>query len=192
MIDLARDIENFLIEKFKGNENRLSHTYNVLKVALNLGRTYNENTQKITYAALLHDVTKYYDYKENLDLASSILNKEELKKTPKACLHAYSAAVVARTKFNIEDQEVLNAISSHCTGRADMCLLEKIIFVADYIEESREFVTDDLRKLAYTDLDKAVYQIMIKTREYLIENKQPFSETTAEAIKKFETEEFND
>jgi predicted HD superfamily hydrolase involved in NAD metabolism len=192
MIDLTRNIENFLIEQFQGNENRLSHTYNVLKVALKLGRTYSEDTEKITYAALLHDVTKYYSYKENLDLASNILNKEELKKTPRACLHAYSAAVIARTKFNIEDPEVLNAISSHCTGRADMCLLEKIIFVADYIEESRDFVTDELRRLAYTDLDKAVYQIMINTREYLKKNKKPFSDATAEAIKKFETEEFND
>lgn len=192
MIDLTRSIENFLIEQFKGKEDRLKHTYNVLKVALDLGRTYNEDLQKITYAALLHDVTKYYSFKENYSLASSILTDKELKKIPKECLHSYSAAVIAEKTFEIKDEDILRAISSHCTGRAYMSRLEKIIFVADYIEESREFVTEELRKIAFTNLDKAVYLIMISTREYLKKNNKEFSEATAIAIKKYETEELND
>jgi len=187
-------INEYLKNEFLQDQARLQHIMNVLKVALDLGEIFVVDKNALKVAVLLHDATKMLDFKENYTLASKMFDKEVLNQVPIPCLHAYSAAALAKVKFEIQDQDVLNAITYHCSGRPKMSMLEKIVFVSDYIEEKRDFVTDDLRELARVDLNKSVYNIMLQTKAYLIKNNKAISDLTDLAIKDYESEveEFND
>jgi predicted HD superfamily hydrolase involved in NAD metabolism len=187
-------INEYLKNEFLQDQARLQHIMNVLKVALDLGEIFVVDKNALKVAVLLHDATKMLDFKENYTLASKMFDKDVLNQVPIPCLHAYSAAALAKVKFEIQDQDVLNAITYHCSGRPKMSMLEKIVFVSDYIEEKRDFVTDDLRELARVDLNKSVYNIMLQTKAYLIKNNKAISDLTDLAIKDYESEveEFND
>ena len=188
--DLIKQIEAYLVKKFKEPNKRLKHIYNVKKVASTLGKIYNADIPSVVVASYLHDATKDDTNEENIELASNLINDD----TPKACIHAYAAHNLAKTMFKIDDLDILNAIKFHCSGRAEMSMLEKIIYVSDFIEEDRPFVTTELRELAKTNIDKTVYLIMVQTKEYILKNKQEFSSYTEEAILfyKKKAEEFDD
>jgi len=142
----------------------------------------------------LHDVTKKLTFQENYALARIMFSEEDIKDIPKSCLHAFSAAALAKVKFKIEDKDILDAITYHCTGRSDMSVLEKLIYVADYIEESRKFVDNDIKEYAKKDLDKSVYLIMKETENYLLKHNHPLARITKKAIEAYEShkEELND
>lgn len=84
-------------------------------------------------------------------------------------LHAKVGAYLAREKYGIKDPDILNAIQNHTTGRKNMSLLEKIIFVADYIEPGRKHAPNlaEVRKLAFMDIDRALLMILRDTLQYL-------------------------
>lgn len=178
-----QEIEKYLKTKFDDKSNRLKHIYNVKKVAITLGEIYNVDISSVIVASYLHDATKHETEEENLRLVGKKLSKA----IPKACYHAYSAAALARCKFNIKDEDVLNAITYHCSGRKGMSLLEKIIYISDFIEEGRDFVDDDLRNLAKEDLDLTILKIMLRTKKYILENNKLLSNLTEEAIKYYQT-----
>jgi predicted HD superfamily hydrolase involved in NAD metabolism len=180
------NIYEFLENQFLHNQSRLKHILAVLKVALDLGEIFGVDKDKITISALMHDSTKNKTFQENLDLASKMFSEGELKIVPAPCLHAYSAAALAKIEFGISDQEILNAITYHCSGRLNMSVLEKVIFVADFIEESRDFVEDYIKETAYKNLDLATYLIMKETENYLIKNNRRVSKLTTEAIEAYE------
>ena len=186
---LLTDIEKFLQINFKNKEHRLKHIYNVKKVAITLGNIYNADIPSVIVASYLHDATKYDDFKADTSKLSNINNNE----IPKACFHAYTACELAKERFNIKNEDILNAIKYHCSGRIKMSLLEKIIYVSDFIEEGRKFTSKALRETAKTNLDKAVYLIMIQTKNYLLKNNQKLSSLTEEAIPyyKMKAEEIN-
>lgn len=182
--DLIKEIEDYLLVKFKNHKKRLKHTYNVKKVAIALGNIYKADIPSVIVASYLHDATKY----EEIDF------NNYLEDIPKGCIHAYTASELAINRFSIQDNDILNAIKYHCSGRINMSLLEKIIYVSDYIEEGREFTTKELKNVARINIDKAIYLIMIQTKEYLLKNNQELSLLTEEAIPyyKKKSEEFND
>ena len=180
------NIYEFLENQFLHNQSRLKHILAVLEVALDLGEIFGVDKEKIKISALMHDSTKNKTFQENIDLASKMFSEDELKDVPKPCLHAYSASALARTKFNVTDQDILNAITYHCSGRINMSVLEKVIFVADFIEESRDFVEDYIKETAYKNLDLATYLIMKETENYLIKNNRRVSKLTTEAIEAYE------
>lgn len=175
---IIEEIEHYLKTRFNPNSHRLKHIYNVKKVAVTLGRLYEADIPSVIVASYLHDITKHESIEENHRLASSLISED----TPQACYHAYAAAKVAKDKFNITDKDILNAIMYHCSGRLHQSLLEKIIFVSDFIEEGRDFVSDELRDLAKKDIDQCVYKIMLQTKAYIKRNNQVFSNLTEEAI----------
>ncbi|XFA99527.1 bis(5'-nucleosyl)-tetraphosphatase (symmetrical) YqeK [Candidatus Izemoplasma sp. B36] len=183
--DLVKEIETYLLVKFKNHKKRLKHIYNVKKVAIALGNIYKADIPSVVVASYLHDATKYDEIDSISNLSSNI---------SKGCIHAYTASELARNRFNIQDNDILNAIKYHCSGRINMSLLEKIIFVSDFIEEGREFTSKELRDVAKTNIDKAIYLIMIQTKNYLLKNNQELSLLTEEAIPyyKKKSEEFND
>ncbi len=183
--DLIEEIEDYLLVKFKNHKKRLKHIYNVKKVAIALGNIYKADIPSVVVASYLHDATKYEEIESYHNLNSDI---------PKACIHAYTASELAKKRFNIQDNDIINAIKYHCSGRINMSLLEKIIFVSDFIEEGREFTTKELRDIARSNIDKAIYLIMEQTKKYLLKNNQELSLLTEEAIPyyKKKSEEFND
>lgn len=187
--NLIENINEYLEKEFLHNQTRLKHIKAVLKVAVDLGEIFGVNKERLTVAALLHDSTKIKSFQENYVLAGKMFSNDDLKVVPKPCLHAYSATSLAYYMFNVQDQDILNAITYHCSGRANMSLLEKCIFVADFIEESRDFVEDYIKETAYKDLDLATYLIMKETENYLIKNNRKVSKLTIEAIEKYENSE---
>lgn len=191
MIEL---IERYLEKVFISDKHRLEHIQNVKKVALELADIHQVDKNKVVIAALLHDATKTLSFKENSAMVKDCFEKEEIRSVPRSCLHAYSAYVLAKTEFGIEDIDILNAIKHHCAGRPNMSQLEKIIFVSDFIEEGRSFVDERVNELAKTDLTKATYEIMLLTREYLIKNNRNVAKSTETAIEEYgkELEEIND
>jgi nicotinate-nucleotide adenylyltransferase len=182
MNDLIVKIKIYLNHRLKKNLDRLNHIYSVLKMALLLGEIYQVDLEKITIAALLHDVTKYDNLDQSKAMLETKMGQKALNDVPTGCLHAYSAGLLAKEHFHISDQDIINAIIYHCSGRKAMSLLEQIIFVSDYIEETRTFVDESLRTLAKKDIDLATRIIFQQTINYLQNNKRYVSPLTIEAL----------
>lgn len=136
---------------------RVAHVRGCSETAAELARHYGANETDARRAGALHDITKALNGEEQLKLCESygiLLNHFE-KENPKL-LHAKTGAAVARRIFG-ENEAVCTAIEWHTTGRAGMSLLEKIIYLADYIEPNRDFDgVDTLRRLTWEDLDAAM------------------------------------
>lgn len=180
--ELLIKIEAYINDVYDKSSHRLKHIYGVLDVATKLGKQYNLDISSVKAASLLHDATKKLSNKENLRMLDNISTD-----VPNACYHAYSSAKLAEDKFNINDKDILNALTYHCSGRKNMSTLEKVIYVADFIEDGRKFCPNELRVLAYTDLDQVVYKIMLQTKNYILKHNEEFSPLTEAAIINYET-----
>ena len=125
---------------------------------------------KAEMAGLLHDCAKRYDDMtiiQKCEKKGISLTEGELRAP--AVIHAKLGAWMAENKYGITDAEILSAIACHTTGKPEMSLLDKIVYVADYIEPRREKAPNlpEMRKLAFEDLEEALYQIMQGTLTYL-------------------------
>jgi predicted HD superfamily hydrolase involved in NAD metabolism len=142
------------------DEERLKHSENVEKIAVDLAKVWGEPKEKAGIAGLLHDCSRWMKPKQMLDEAKKqgvVFGEIEVKE-PKL-LHAKLSAHIARDDFGIDDIKILTAIERHTTGAPGMSTLDKIIYLADHIEPARDFKgIDDLRVLAYKDLDRAIVQ----------------------------------
>lgn len=163
------DLKQRIIEYIENNlnERRLKHTYSVVKEAVKLADYYGADREKAELAALFHDmyrskpVSVLNMYIRQLGLPKNIIDNPNLS-------HAKIAAVVMKRDYGIEDEDILNAVSYHTTGRAGMSDLEKIIFLADAIEPGRKYPTvEETRRLAYIDLNKACISSLERTVEYI-------------------------
>lgn len=136
---------------------RLAHVVGCEDEAVRLARRWGEDPENAAEAGILHDITKKLVLSDQLILCRKygIIN-DNAEESNFKLLHAKTGAAVARALFGVSD-EVYNAIRWHTTGKPDMTLLEKIIYMADYIEPNRDFPgVEKLRKLAYMDLDRAM------------------------------------
>ena len=161
-----------LREKVKQRQNakRYEHTLGVAYTAACIAFTVDTPPLKAELAGLLHDCAKCYTDKELISMCRQgkvELTKEELASP--AVIHAKYGSYMAEHEFGICDRDILNAIRYHTTGRPDMSTLEKIIFTADYIEPLRDKASNlnEARKLAFTDLDECVYNILDASVKYL-------------------------
>ena len=100
-----------------------------------------------------------------------------------AMVHGYDLAYIAKAKYNVIDKEILSAITYHTTGKPDMTMLEKIVYIADYIEPARNKAPrlTEIRRLAFEDLDECMYQILKDTLSYLDENPNDVDSATKDA-----------
>lgn len=169
---------DIIIDKFQIREKliknighyRYEHSIRVMEEAEKLAKRYGYNENKASIAGLLHDCGRLLDKFEILKKAYDfdIIQKDNrVNNFP--LIHAPLGAEIARREFNILDEDILNAIRYHTTGRPNMSLIDKIVYIADYIEPERNFNgLDEVRKLAYDDLDKAILKAMDNTIKYLI------------------------
>lgn len=136
---------------------RIPHVQGCEKEAVRLAKRYGADETEAAEAAILHDITKKLPLSEQLKLCEKYdIMTDALEKANEKLLHAKTGAGVASAMFGVSE-EVRSAINWHTTGKADMTLLEKIIYLADYIEETRHFDgVEKLRSLAYEDLDQAM------------------------------------
>lgn len=136
---------------------RVAHVKGCEEEAVRLARRWGADEEQAREAGILHDITK----KEKLDEQLRLCEKygiilDEVERTEGKLLHSKTGAGIAKFEFGCDD-EVYNAIFWHTTGKEDMTLLEKVIYMADYIEPNRDFEgVEELRRLAYTDLDRAL------------------------------------
>ena len=149
---------------------RYGHTLGVVNTAIKLAEIYGEDKNKAEIAALCHDVAKNMSNEElkkvidneNIALSIDEENTQEL-------WHSIIGPVIAKKVFGIEDEEVLSAMRWHTTGKENMTNLEKIIYLADLIEPSRKFDgVDEIRELAYKNLDSAMLKALTHTTIYLL------------------------
>ncbi len=136
---------------------RMPHVLGTEQEAVKLARMYGVDETKARVAALLHDCTKKLEMDEQLMLCREYgIELDELEQKALKLLHSRTGAELARRVFGVDD-EVYDAIRWHTTGRANMTKLEKILYLADYIEPSRDFDdVEPLRKVVYEDLDKGL------------------------------------
>lgn len=149
---------------------RYEHTLGVAYTAASLAMRYEENIKKAELAGLLHDCAKCMDNDKKLHICEkhNITVSEAEQRNP-FLLHAKVGAYLATKKYHVEDNDILNAILYHTTGRPGMSLLEKIVYIADYIEPAREQAPnlEMIRKLAFHDVDQALIKILEDSLEYL-------------------------
>lgn len=153
------------------DELRYEHTLGVAYTAACLAGLYGVDARKALRAGLLHDCAKCISSANTISLCKEygIAISDVEMRNPSALLHAKLGAKLAFDKYNEKDEDVLNAIENHTTGRPEMSMLEKIIFVADYIEPGRDKAPDlyEVRRLAFSDIDKALIKILQDTLGYL-------------------------
>lgn len=178
MFDFSREnidlIKADLKEKLP--KKRYEHTLGVAYTAAALAMCYGEDILKAELAGILHDVAKakksselkddmkgYIDPYTDGDYVALIADKAP------QILHAVYAPYLAKKDYKIEDKDILSAIRWHTTGKKDMTMLEKIVFVADYIEPNRKKLPDldRIRTLSFHDISEAVKVIAKSTIEYL-------------------------
>ena len=161
---------------------RIPHVLGTEQEAIRLAERYGGDVEKARVAALLHDCTKKLDMEEQMALCRHYgIELDELEQKALKLLHAKTGAAIARDVFGV-DEEIYHAIWWHTTGHANMTLLEKIIYLADYIEPSRDFPgVDKLRKVCYEDLDKGLLLGLDMSIQEMTEMGNPVHRATVEA-----------
>lgn len=161
---------------------RMPHVLGTEQEAIRLATRYGADVEKARVAALLHDCTKKLDMPEQLALCRQYgIELDELEQKALKLLHAKTGAAIAREVFGV-DEEIYRAIWWHTTGHADMTLLEKIIYLADYIEPSRDFPgVNDLRACVYENLDRGMLMGLKMTIDEMTEMGNPVHHATMEA-----------
>ena len=166
------------------NPNRVRHVLGCRDTAAELARIWGADETDAARAGLLHDITKALDGPLQLTLCSQygIMLDEFSHNNPKT-LHALTGSLVAERIFG-ENKAVVDAIASHTTGKGNMNTLEKIIYVADYMEPNRDFPgVEELRSLAYTNLDKALKLGLEMTLSMLKTQGRQISPGSSEALR---------
>ena len=175
------ELEQVVVSLLKPN--RVAHVLGCRDMAVELAKRWGADVTDAARAGLLHDITKAIDGPLQLTLCSeygTMLN-DFSRRYPKT-LHALTGSLVAERIFG-EKEAVVSAIRHHTTGKANMCLLEKIIYIADYVEPNRTIAgVDQLRHLAFTDLDAALKMGLQMTVSYLNEQGSEVSPESREAL----------
>ncbi len=154
---------------------RYEHTLGVEYTAAALAMRYDASLEDARIAGLLHDCAKCLSDEKRLSFCEkhNISINDVERKNP-SLLHAKVGSFLAMEEYHVENLEIVSAILNHTTGRPGMTLLEKIIFIADYIEPGRKQAPNlsEIRKLAFIDLDQALIRILEDTLTHLENNEK--------------------
>lgn len=152
-------------------EDRYNHTLGVVQTAIKLAELNNVDKTKAEIAALAHDIAKnktIYELRDIINNNNITLSYDE-EKTPELW-HSIVSPILGREIFKIEDEEILNAMRWHTTGKENMSKLDKIIYMSDMIEPSRNFPGVELiREKCFKDLDEGVIKGLTHTIKYLLD-----------------------
>lgn len=176
------DLQDKMRDELK--KSRYIHTVGVAHTAAQMASKWGYDSQMAMVAGMLHDCAKCISDDKRIEICEK--NNIEIKPIERKfphLLHGKVGAFWAETKYDVDNEEILHSIKIHTTGEPEMNLLDKIIFVADYIEPGRDAAPHltEIRRLAYTDLDKCVYKILDDTIYYLGADKDSIDSTTYDA-----------
>lgn len=151
-------------------EKRWKHTLGVVDAAVRLARKYGGDEAKAELAALLHDYAKAWPVERQAQVIRERHLPPELLEYDKELWHAHAGAWTVRSEHGVDDEEVLDAIRYHTSGRERMTLTDKIVCLADYIEPGREFPgVEQIRDLAEHSLEEALVAGFDSTISFLLE-----------------------
>lgn len=163
------------------SEKRFQHVLRVEKKALELAEKYHVDKEEASIAALTHDYAKERSDDEMIDLIKSHDFSNDLLDYGNAIWHGVLGAYLVEKELGITNPEILDAIRLHTTGAKEMTELAKVIYVADYIEDGRDFPgVIEARECANRDLDEAVAYETYHTLNYLLKSKKKIYPKTLE------------
>ncbi|MBR4640445.1 MAG: bis(5'-nucleosyl)-tetraphosphatase (symmetrical) YqeK [Butyrivibrio sp.] len=163
---------------------RYDHTLGVAYTSASLAMVHGANVDKALIAGFLHDCAKCLSHEEQLNICEkNNIEITDVERRNHSLLHAKAGMYIASTKYEIRDPEILNAIRYHTTGKEDMSLLEKIVYIADFIEPNRKPLDDMniIRKEAFTDIDRCLAHILHNSIVYLRTIGKECDDTTMKA-----------
>lgn len=166
------------------SEKRYKHEKNVAKKAKELAKIYHVDIEKTEKSAWIHDILKEKDKNVLLQLLSqdAIIAKTNLQQ-PASIWHGPAASIYAKEELGITDDDILSAVACHTTGKENMSMLDKVLYVADAISEERSYDgVEQLRELANINLDEAVFTIMQQTVNYLQKANKPIDPESIKAL----------
>ncbi|WP_313016533.1 bis(5'-nucleosyl)-tetraphosphatase (symmetrical) YqeK [Acetoanaerobium noterae] len=165
------------------SEKRYIHILGVIDSADELAEKFSVSKEKARLAAIFHDYAKGMSKKSMLEFAkANKLDFDDIEYGNKELMHGKIARYIAQNNYNVNDNDVLNAIEFHTTGRKKMSKLEKLICLADYIEKNREYPgVDKIRNLVDIDYNLALYTAFNGTIIHLIEENKIVHTRTVEA-----------
>ena len=188
LYNTGADLKNLTLPQLRAvalsylKNKRIPHVLGTEQEAVRLAERYGADVEKARVAALLHDCTKKLNMEEQLALCEQYgIELDALEQKALKLLHTKTGAEIARDVFGADD-EIYRAIWWHTTGHANMTLLEKIIYLADYMEPTRDFPgVEDLRKACYEDLDKGLLLGLEMSIEEMTAMGNPVHHATVEA-----------
>ncbi len=163
---------------------RYDHTLGVAYTSASLAMVHGANVDKALIAGFLHDCAKCLSHEEQLNICErNNIEITDVERRNHSLLHAKAGMYIASTKYEVRDPEILNAIRYHTTGKEDMSLLEKIVYIADFIEPNRKPLDDMniIRKEAFTDIDRCLAHILHNSIVYLRTIGKECDDTTMKA-----------
>ena len=171
---------------------RYEHTLGVAYTASCMAMRYDCDINKAYLAGLLHDCAKCMSHEERISYCKKHkIDVNEFEKQNPALLHAKVGADMCKRKYDVNDEEIASAVRYHTTGRPDMTLLEKIIFIADYLEPHRNDAPDlpVVRKQVFEDIDLALRTILADTLDYLKQSNKVVDPMTAKTYEYYINQE---
>lgn len=174
---------------FWNDKKRLAHVIAVANLSFALAARYGVNLDDAYIAGLLHDCAKNYSWKELISISESnnIPITESEYKSP-YLLHAKVGALFAKEKYNIDNDDICEAIECHTTGKVQMSRLSEILFIADYLEPNRKHseLLDELRYLAFKDIEMTMYIILRESLNHLKSKHLPIDPMTEDTFSYYE------
>lgn len=150
-------------------EKRWAHTLGVMETAVRLAHQYGADPVKADLAAILHDVCKYWPVERQAQVIREHGLPLDLLDYDKELWHAHAGAMIAKLDYNVVDEEILDAIRYHTSGREAMTMLDKVVCLADYMEPGRDFpAVEHIRELAGHSLEEALVAGFDSTLEFLL------------------------
>ena len=155
LADVKKDVDTIFAE----DEERLKHIYGVRSTAVILAHQHGISMENVEIAALLHDITKHYSEEEHKEVITNHYGEDILKIYSEPLWHSFSAAALAKDYYGVKNPDIIKAVENHTIGRADMSILEKILYIADYIEPNRPYENSkEVFKIAFDNLDLAIFK----------------------------------
>ncbi|MCP3742613.1 bis(5'-nucleosyl)-tetraphosphatase (symmetrical) YqeK [Rossellomorea sp. BNER] len=161
------------IVKKQITQHRYQHTLGVVETSIDLAERYHANREKAELAAIFHDYAKFHPKEEMKQIILTENMDRDLLEHHSELWHAPVGAYLVQKNGYVSDEEVLGAIRYHTSGRVNMTTLDKVVYLADYIEPGRHFPgVDEVRLIAKSSLDQAVIQAMKNTILFLLKKNQ--------------------
>ncbi|MDF2607112.1 MAG: hypothetical protein K0S34_1307 [Bacillales bacterium] len=174
---------NAIRKKLK--DSRFNHSIRVYETAMKLNEIYNVDEEKLALASILHDYAKNLSISEMKQILERAGCYEKELTYNSEVWHSYAGAELVKRDLGITDSDILQAISFHTTGHYSMTLLDKLVYLADYIEPARDFPgVEDVRELVLIDIDKAMQKALCITINFLMQRKIPIAIHTIEIYNK--------